>query len=131
MDDYREKVGMVSKETEINTERTKEQQKAIDEVREAEEAEGAEAEKRISSLQYSSDSIKSLNEEIDNMQSAYGTLTSAIDEYNSSGSLSMETLQSLLALDGDYLNSLELVNGKLQINKQVQEEHAKKFNKIL
>jgi TP901 family phage tail tape measure protein len=126
MDDYREKVGMVSKETEINTERTKEQQKAIDEVREAEEAEGAEAEKRISSLQYSSDSIKSLNEEIDNMQSAYGTLTSAIDEYNSSGSLSMETLQSLLALDGDYLNSLELVNGKLQINKQVQEEHAKK-----
>lgn len=78
-------------------------------------------------LIYTNENIKSLNDEIDNMQSAYGTLTSAIDEYNSSGGITMDTLQSLLALDGDYLNSLEMVNGKLQINKKAQEEHAKKI----
>lgn len=78
-------------------------------------------------LIYTNENIKSLNDEIDNMQSAYGTLTSAIDEYNSSGGITMDTLQSLLALDGDYLNSLEMVNGKLQINKKAQDEHAKKI----
>ena len=63
------------------------------------------------------------------MQSAYSTLTSAVDEYNSSGGITMDTLQSLLALDGDYLQSLELVDGKLQISKQAQEEHAQKLQK--
>lgn len=77
-------------------------------------------------LQLSSDDLKNVNEELDNMQSAYSTLTTAVDEYNSSGGISMDTLQSLLSLGGDYLNSLELVNGKLQINAKVQEEHNKK-----
>lgn len=76
-------------------------------------------------LEYTEANIKSLNTEIDNMQSAYGTLSSAIDEYNSSGMLSVDTLQSLLSLNGDYLSALELVNGKLQINQQYEENHKK------
>ena len=76
-------------------------------------------------LEYTKENIKSLNTEIDNMQSAYGTLSSAIDEYNSSGMLSVDTLQSLLSLNGDYLSALELVNGKLQINQQYEEDHKK------
>ena len=76
-------------------------------------------------LEYTETNIKSLNTEIDNMQSAYGTLSSAIDEYNSSGMLSVDTLQSLLSLNGDYLSALELVNGKLQINQQYEENHKK------
>ena len=76
-------------------------------------------------LEYTEENIKSLNTEIDNMQSAYGTLSSAIDEYNSSGMLSVDTLQSLLSLNGDYLSALELVNGKLQINQQYEEDHKK------
>ena len=74
-------------------------------------------------LEYSEEDIKSLNTEIDNMQSAYGTLASAINEYNSTGGLSIDTLQSLLSLNSDYLSALELVNGKLQINKKYEEAH--------
>ena len=77
-------------------------------------------------LEFSEEELSNINEEIDNLQSAYSTLTTAVDEYNDAGGISMDTLQELLALDGDYLNSLELVNGKLQISKQAQELHAQK-----
>ena len=80
-------------------------------------------------LEYSEDDIKSLNTEIDNMQSAYSTLSSAIDEYNSSGSLSINTLQSLLSLNGDYLSALEVVNGKLQINQEYEDAHRQILQK--
>lgn len=76
-------------------------------------------------LIYTDETLQKINEDIDNTQSAYATLTSAVDEYNSSGGISMDTLQQLLSLDGEYLNSLELVNGKLQISKAVQDEHSK------
>lgn len=76
-------------------------------------------------LIYTDEKLQKINEDIDNTQSAYATLTSAVDEYNSSGGISMDTLQQLLSLDGEYLNSLELVNGKLQISKAVQDEHSK------
>lgn len=80
-------------------------------------------------LEYTEENIKSLNTEIDNMQSAYGTLSSAIDEYNSSGTLSINTLQSLLSLNGDYLNALELVNGKLQISQEYEDAHKQILQK--
>lgn len=80
-------------------------------------------------LEYSEDDIKSLNTEIDNMQSAYSTLSSAIDEYNSSGSLSINTLQSLLSLNGDYLSALEVVNGKLQISQEYEDAHRQILQK--
>lgn len=74
-------------------------------------------------LRYTDEELKNINEDIDNTQSAYATLTSAVDEYNSSGGISMDTLQQLLALDGEYLSSLELVNGKLQISAAAQDAH--------
>lgn len=76
-------------------------------------------------IEYTEENIKSLNTEIDNMQSAYKTLSSAVDEYNTSGALSIDTLQSLLSLDSDYLSALELVNGKLQISQQYENDHKK------
>lgn len=127
MDDYREKMGLVSKEMENNTALTEEQKNAFQNLNDVEQKLNEEQDKLKGYLTYTSDDLKNINEEIDNMQSAYGTLTSAVDEYNSSGGITMDTLQSLLSLDGDYLNSLELVNGKLQINKQAQEEHSKKI----
>lgn len=75
-------------------------------------------------LTLTDDNKEKINDEIDNMQSAYSTLNSAIEEYNSAGGITMETLQSLLALDGNYLNSLELVNGKLQINAESEKSHS-------
>lgn len=89
------------------------------------EAEEAEYQNRLKErLTLTQDNIDALNDEIDSAQSAYGTLTAAVDEYNSSGGLSMDTIQQLLALDGDYLNSLELVNGQLQISAESEQSHS-------
>lgn len=59
-----------------------------------------------------------LNSQIDSIQSAYNSLTSAIDEYNQYGALSMDTLQSLLTLDDQYLACLIDQNGQLSLNMQ-------------
>lgn len=53
---------------------------------------------------------------IDNIQSAYKTCSSAVEEYNKYRYMSVDSLQSLLQMDDEYLNTLELVNGKLQVN---------------
>lgn len=53
---------------------------------------------------------------IDNIQSAYKACSSAVEEYNKYGYMSVDSLQALLQMDDQYLNALELVNGKLQIN---------------
>lgn len=55
---------------------------------------------------------------IDNMQSAYKACSSAVEEYNKYGYLSTDALQSLINMDSQYLSCLDLVDGKLQINKQ-------------
>lgn len=60
--------------------------------------------------------FEALNNELDNIQSAYQTLASAIDEYNNSGYLSIDTLQQLLALEPQYLNMLFDENGNLVLN---------------
>lgn len=53
---------------------------------------------------------------IDNIQSAYKACSNAVEEYNKYGYMSIDTLQALLQMDDQYLNTLELVNGKLQVN---------------
>lgn len=55
---------------------------------------------------------------IDNMQSAYKACLSAVEEYNKYSYLSTDALQSLINMDSQYLSCLDLVDGKLQINKQ-------------
>nr|DAV63272.1 MAG TPA: hypothetical protein [Caudoviricetes sp.] len=53
---------------------------------------------------------------IDDIQSAYKTCSSAVEEYNKYRYMSVDSLQSLLQMDDEYLNTLEVVNGKLQVN---------------
>lgn len=53
---------------------------------------------------------------LDNMQSGYQTCASAVDEYNKKGYVSMDTLQSLINLEPQYMSMLEMKNGKLKIN---------------
>lgn len=63
--------------------------------------------------------IKSLSDAmstLDNMQSAYQSCAEAVKEYNKTGYVSMDTLQSLCQLEPQYLRMLELKNGKLKIN---------------
>mgnify|MGYP002677904584 CR=1 FL=1 len=63
--------------------------------------------------------IKSLSDAmstLDNMQSAYQSCAQAVKEYNNTGYVTMDTLQSLCQLEPQYLKMLELKNGKLKIN---------------
>lgn len=60
--------------------------------------------------------VETLNSAIDSIQSAYDTLQSAVDEYNSQGSLSLDTVQSLINMDDAYLACLVNENGQLSLN---------------
>ena len=53
---------------------------------------------------------------LDNMQTAYQSCASAVKEYNSTGYVTMDTLQSLVQLEPKYLSMLESEDGKLKIN---------------
>ena len=59
------------------------------------------------------------NESVDDIQSAYETLTQAVEEYNEQGGYTTDTLQQLLALDPAYLAALQEENGQLTINTQM------------
>lgn len=59
-----------------------------------------------------------ISESIDNIQSAYNTLSSAIDEYNNSGSISIDTLQSIIALGDNWYDYLLDENGALKLDKE-------------
>lgn len=61
---------------------------------------------------------KTWNERIDDIQSSYQTLSSAIEEYNSAEGLTIDTLQSLLSLSPEYLSMLDFENGKLVLNEE-------------
>lgn len=63
-----------------------------------------------------STALGKLSDEIDEIQNAYSTLTSAIAEYNTDGSYSIDTLQSILALGDNWLDYLVDENGALQLD---------------
>lgn len=58
------------------------------------------------------------NSSIDGLQSALGVAKQAFDEYNKSGSLTLDTFQSLLAISPDYLTALINENGQVSINQE-------------
>ena len=58
------------------------------------------------------------NESVDNIQSAYETLTGAIEEYNEQGYYSTDTLQSLLALSPEYLGMIQEEGNQLSLNEE-------------
>jgi chromosome segregation ATPase len=61
--------------------------------------------------------ISDINSAIDSIQSAYDTLNSAVEEYNTNGgTLSIDTIQSLLSLSDEYLACLQVENGQLSLN---------------
>ena len=51
-----------------------------------------------------SSTLSKLNSQLDEIQSAYSTLSSAISEYNSNGQLSIDTMQSIIALGDNWLD---------------------------
>lgn len=76
--------------------------------------------------------VKNFNASIDNLQSAFNALSAAQEEYNESGYISIDTLQTLLALDDEYLGYLVDENGQLNLNKEAFKSLAQaKINDLI
>lgn len=73
---------------------------------------------QVDELAAGAQKMEDISSKMDEIQSAYKASTNAMEEYNQYGYMSLDSLQSLLTMNTEYLNCLELVNGKLQINKQ-------------
>lgn len=59
-----------------------------------------------------------LNDRLDSAQEAYKTLNSAMEEYEKNNGVSLDTLQSIIALGGDYFSALLDENGALDMDRQ-------------
>ena len=79
----------------------------------------------IFSLKNADDTLTNLgkiSESIDTIQNAYKTLYDAIDEYNEEGAFSIDTLQSVIALGGNWLDYLVDEDGALKLDKESLEQ---------
>ena len=59
---------------------------------------------------------ESWSKTVDELQTKYSTLKGIIDEYNETGYISVDSLQSLLEKGWSYLQYLDVENGKLSLN---------------
>lgn len=60
--------------------------------------------------------ITDLTEDLTGLVGVYELIATAISEQNTSGYVTVETYQALIAANQDYANSFEVVNGQLQFN---------------
>lgn len=74
-------------------------------------------------------SIEGLVSELQSLSSAYDTLESAVDEYNSTGSLSIDTLAKVLELGDEYIAMLDFENGKLVLNTEMINSKSQELRK--
>lgn len=56
--------------------------------------------------------------EVDEIQEVYDTLNSAMEEYREQGYFNVDTVQSLLGMDGKYIDLLYDENGQLNLNEE-------------
>jgi len=75
-------------------------------------------EKGVLSMERTTEAITNTNQQIDNIQSAYKTMAAAQEEFNEQNYLSVDTLQSVLALGPSYLALLLDEEGNLKMNKE-------------
>lgn len=71
--------------------------------------------------------MKSLASELSGTQDAYDTLTAVAKEYNSTGSLTADTLASLLKLNPQYYEALSMQNGQLVVNTDMLNQMAQGY----
>lgn len=70
----------------------------------------------LQQLQQVKQEISDTNTVIDNLQEAMTVAQAALDEYSASGSLTVDTFQSLMNISAQYLTALVNENGQLEIN---------------
>lgn len=68
--------------------------------------------------------LSTTNTGIDNLQSAYDSLNSIIEEYNETGKLSIDNLQTFLNMDTAYLSALQIENGQMTLNEDALKQIA-------
>lgn len=73
------------------------------------------------------EAIKSLTSELKGVQDAYNTLHEVADEYNKTGSVTIDTMADLLSLNPAYLESLQMINGQLVVNDESLMSMAQSF----
>ena len=64
----------------------------------------------------------SFNNSIDTIQSTYDKLNKAVSEYNTGGYVTLDTLQSVLSVNNEYISCLMDENGKLVLNEEMYEK---------
>lgn len=69
-------------------------------------------------------SIGLLNSDLDTLQSSYQALQGIVEEYNSTGTISLDNLQQLLTMDDSYVASLQLQNGQMSLNEETMQQLA-------
>lgn len=68
--------------------------------------------------------LQDVASELSELDDAYATLNSVVQEYNETGNISYDSLGKLLDLGYDYISMLEFQDGKLSINNEKLNEHA-------
>lgn len=68
--------------------------------------------------------LKNLSSELSGVQDAYDTLRDVADEYNKTGSLTVDTLADLLKLNPQYLQTLSMQEGQLVVNDELLTQMA-------
>lgn len=66
--------------------------------------------------------LKELSGQISEAQDAYDTFTQAAKEYNDTGSITLDTLSKMIKINPEYWDALDLVDGKLTVNKEKLDE---------
>lgn len=62
--------------------------------------------------------LSKLNSQLDEIQSAYSTLSSAVSEYNSNGNMSIDTMQSVIALGDNWLDYIDMESGAFTLDQE-------------
>ena len=88
---------------------------------------GEDAGEAASQIEEFEKAIKSLTSELKGVQDAYDTLHEVADEYNKTGSVTIDTMADLLSLNPAYLESLQMVNGRLVVNDEFLMSMAQSF----
>lgn len=89
-----------------------ESQDAIDGLAESNSLSLEQLQEQLDSL---SESYETISGKIDEFQSAYSTLNDVISEYNETGIMSADMLQSLLELEPEYINLLDISSNSITI----------------
>lgn len=89
------------------------------------------AEAETEKTKKAADALKSYSAQVDEVQSSLSILTAAQDEYTESGSLSIDTLQKLLSLGGEYIDLIIDEEGKLRLDEDAVKDLLTAKNNLL